>query len=342
VTDDGPTSGDQPVPDDAPAPVPLDEQDLQILKAVGLDPSDVSDLVKKVFGRLSPRTKRWILWSVDNWPGRVVFRLANGLRHLQVFDRAMTVGAQMFTSVFPIIIMGASLFGGSQVSQSIYGAGLPPDVESVLNEAVSPSSGSGAFGLVGILVVLISATSLSRALTRAYDTIWRHGATRLPPQGAWRWLAAVMVLAVALVLSHKLVSLVRRVPPPGVWELVALVVISTAIACYLPWMLMAGRVSARLLLPGALLFGAILGATRPIAERYLTTSIAVSADRFGAIGIAFTSLTYLYCISWVLLATAVLGRVIVIDPGALGRLIRGTRSLEEISGRGEDEGRLFS
>jgi membrane protein len=132
------------------------------------------------------------------------------------------------------------------------------------------------------------------------------------------------------------------VPPPGVWELVALVVISTAIACYLPWMLMAGRVSARLLLPGALLFGVILGATRPIAERYLTTSIAVSADRFGAIGIAFTSLTYLYCISWVLLATAVLGRVIVIDPGALGRLIRGTRSLDEISGRGEDEGRLFS
>lgn len=334
-------SGDEQTPADVSAPV-WDEQDLRILEAVGLDAAEVSDVVKKVLDRLSPRTKEWLLWSVDNWPGRVAFRLANGLRHLQVFDRAMTIGAQMFTSVFPVIIMSASLFGGRDVSQAIGGAGLPPEVENVLDEAVKPSGGSGTFGLIGVLVVLISATSLSRALTRAYDTIWRHGRTRLPPRGAWRWLAAVAVLALSIIVSHKLASLVRRVPPPGFWTLVALGVITTAIACYVPWMLMAGRVPVRLLLPGALLFGVVVMATRPIADRYLTTSIAVSAERFGAIGIAFTFLTYLYCLSWALLGTAVLGRVIVIDPGVLGRMIRGKRSLEEISGRGDDDGSVFS
>lgn len=342
MSDHGPASGDEQAPVDASGPEPWDEQDLQILEAVGLDPSEVSGLVRKVFGRMSPRTKRWLLWGVDNWPGRVAFRLANGLRHLQVFDRAMTVGAQMFTSVFPLLIMGASLLGRHQVSDAIGGTGFPPEVETVLDQAVTPAGGAGTFGLVGVLVVLVSATSLSRALTRAYDTIWRHGPTRLPPRGAWRWLAAVTVVALAVVLSHKLVSLVRQVPPPGIWELLALTVLTTAIACYVPWMLMAGRVPARLLLPGALLFGAIMAMTRPVAAHYLTTSIAVSAERFGAIGVAFTSLTYLYCLSWVLLATAVLGRVIVIDPGVLGRLIRGRLTLEQVSGGPDDDDRLFS
>jgi membrane protein len=342
VSDGRPASGDEQAPPDGPAPEPWDEQDLKILEAVGLEPSDVSNLVRRILLRLSPRTKRWLLWGVDNWPGRVAFRLGNGLRHLQVFDRAMTVGAQMFTSVFPLIIMGASLFGRHQVSDAIGGTGLPPEVEKVLDEAVNPTGGAGTFGVIGVLVVLISATSLSRALTRAYDTIWQHGPTRLPPRAAWRWLAAVTVLALAVVLSHKLVTLVRQVPPPGVWELVALTVLTTSLACYVPWMLMAGRVPARLLLPGALLFGLLMVVTRPIAERYLTTSIAVSAERFGAIGVAFTSLTYLYCLAWVLLATAVLGRVIVIDPGALGRLIRGRLSLEQVSGRRDEGPSLFS
>jgi membrane protein len=195
--------------------------------------------------------------------------------------------------------------------------------------------------VIGALVVLISATSLSRALTRAYDTIWRHGRTRLPPRGAWRWFAGVTVLALSVVVSHKLVRVVQQVPPPGVWEMVTVIAVSSIIACYLPWLLMAGRVQLRLLLPGAVLFGVILGVTRPLAEHYLAISMAVSAERFGAIGVAFTSLTYLYCVSWALLGTAVLGRVIVIDPGAVGCRIRGQLTPDMVPGRGDDEG-LFS
>jgi membrane protein len=330
-----------PVEELPPPPPPLDEQDLELLDAVGLSEADVTDLHRKILGRMSPRTKGWLFWSARHWPGRIAFRLATGLRHLLIFDRAMTIAAQMFTSVFPIIIMGASLAGGRNASEAIGGTGLPPEAESVLNDVVSAGS-FGAFGVIGILVVLISATSLSRALTRAYDTIWRHPRTKLPPKGTWRWLAAVMVLALSVVVSHKLVTFVDRVPPPNFWGLLMVFAVPAAIACYVPWMLMAGRIRVRLLLPGAVMFGVLMVLAHPISDRYLSNAIAVSAQRYGAIGVAFTYLTYLYCVAWVLLATAVLGRVIVIEPSVVGRLIRGPVSLEEASGTGGDDEVLFS
>jgi membrane protein len=240
----------------------------------------------------------------------------------------MTIAAQLFTSVFPIIIMGASLLGRDSASQAIGGAGLPPEAEDVLNDVVT-AGGSSTFGIVGVLVVLVSATSLSRAMTRAYDTVWRHGRTKLPPKGAWRWLAAVMVLALSVVVSKQAGKVLDNVPPPDAWRLLLIFAIPSFVACYIPWMLMAARVPVRLLVPGALMFGALMLLTHPFAQHYLSQSIAVSAARFGPIGVAFTYLTYLYCVSWALLGTAVLGRVIAIDPGVVGRLIRGHLTIDE-------------
>jgi membrane protein len=309
-------------------PEQLDEDDLALIAAAGLSTADVTAIQRKVLARMSPRSKQRLRWMVDNWPGRVVFRLVAGLRQLQIFDRAMTIAAQTFTSVFPIIIMWVSIFGGPNAAQALGGAGLPADAENVLNDVVH-SSGFGAFGVVGVLVVLISATSLSRALTRSYDTIWRHGRTKIPPKGTWRWLAAVLVLAGSLVLNHRLVSAADDLQPPYFWTSVAIVAVSTFIACFIPWILMAARVPVRLLLPGAVLFGVVILLAHPVAQRYLSTAMQTSAERFGPIGVAFTYLTYLYCVSWALLGTAVLGRVIVIDPGLVGRLIRGNTPIEE-------------
>jgi membrane protein len=308
-------------------PEELDEDDLALIAAAGLSTADVTPIQRKVLERMSPTAKKRLRWMVDNWPGRVVFRLVAGLRQLQIFDRAMTIAAQTFTSVFPIIIMWVSIFGGRSFTNGVSDSGLPSDVQNML-DSVASSSGFGAFGIVGVLVVLISATSLSRALTRAYDTIWR-GRTRLPPKGAaWRWLAAVMVLAVSLVVSHRLVSAVDELPPPYFWSSLAIFAVPAFIACFVPWILMAARVPIRLLLPGAVLFGLVVLLAHPVSQRALTTAVETSAERYGPIGVAFTYLTYLYCVSWALLGTAVLGRVIVVDPGFVGRLIRGDIEIE--------------
>ncbi|TIC87740.1 YihY/virulence factor BrkB family protein [Nocardioides sp. GY 10113] len=273
--------------------------------------------------RLPPRFATSLVWLMEHWPGRVALRIATGLQRIQVFDRAMTIAAQLFTSVFPILIMGAALFGANRVSSAISAVGtLPEDTQNLLDE-VADGSDSATFGLLGVLVVLVSATSLSRAMIRAYDAVWMNGRSRTRLNQAWRWFVAVLALALAVAVTQKLVLLLQPLPPRDWWATAIVAVINVAIAALVPWFLLAGRVPLRWLMPGAVLYAIGLLLAHPISTRYLSASIELSAARFGAIGVAFTYLTYLYVIAWWLLATAVVGQVIATDEGAFGQVVRG-------------------
>ncbi len=264
-----------------------------------------------------------LLWQMQHWPGRVAVRVATGLRRIQVFDRAMTIAAQLFTSVFPIIIMGAAIVGADQVTSAISSVGsLPPDTQELLDD-VAAGSDSATFGLLGVLVVLVSATSLSRAMIRAYDAVWRLGRTRTRLSQAWRWFVAVIGLALAIAVTQRLVAALEPLPPRDWWDNVLVAAVNVGVATLVPWLLLAGRVPMRWLAPGAALFAAGMLLAHPVANRYLSTAIEVSATRFGAIGVAFTYLTYLYAVAWWLLATAVVGQVVVTDEGPVGGALRG-------------------
>lgn len=273
--------------------------------------------------RLPDRFASILVWQMGHWPGRIAVRVATGLRRIQVFDRAMTIAAQMFTSVFPILIMGAAIFGADQVSSAIATVGtLPPDTQELLDE-VAGGSDAATFGLLGVLVVLVSATSLSRALVRAYDAVWRHGRTRTRLNQAWRWFVAVLGLALAVAVTQKLVTALEPIPPRNWWDNLLVAAVNVAIATLVPWLLLAGRVPLRWLTPGAVLFAVGMLLAHPVSTRYLSTAIEVSATRFGAIGVAFTYLTYLYAVSWWLLATAVVGQAVVTDESPVGAALRG-------------------
>jgi membrane protein len=87
--------------------------------------------------------------------------------------------------------------------------------------------------------------------------------------------------------------------------------------------LLSGAVRLRRLVPGALIFAAVMLAVRPASSLWLPRALEVSADRYGSIGVAFTYLAWLYVVSFCALLTAVVGQVVAEDPGWLGRLIRG-------------------
>ena len=97
---------------------------------------------------------------------------------------------------------------------------MPEESRSVLEDAVQ-GAGSAAFGIVGSLIVLVSATSLSRALTRAFALAWDLPRPRSRLGSAWRWLAAVLVLALSLVvvrvLSGPAASCHPRMSGSGRW-----------------------------------------------------------------------------------------------------------------------------
>jgi membrane protein len=244
-----------------------------------------------LIAKLPTRVRESLPWMMSNWPGRVVLRLVAGFQRIQIFDRAMTLSAQLFTSVFPIIIMGAAIFGAGAAKDAGHAIELPGDTSDALDDVVA-SGGFGTFGVIGVLVVLISATSLSRALTRAYDAIWQHGKTKTSLFDAWRWVAAVFVLALAVVAARLVVTALEPIPPRDFWSTGLSFAINVGIASFVPWLLMTGRVSLRMLLPGALLYAVAMLISRPFWVLYLPSAMESSSERYGAIGVAFVYLTY--------------------------------------------------
>ncbi len=259
-------------------------------------------------------------WLLDRWPGRIAVNSAAGCVRIDVFDRAMTIAAQLFSSVLPILILFATWTGASAVDATAEALRMPDESRAVLDDAAVGAS-DAAFGVVGVLIVLVSATSLSRAMTRAYTAVWALPRPRNRLGSAWRWLAAVVVLALSVVLVRWLGTLGDGLPEPQAWRSGTAFAADAAVAVFVPWVLLAGAVRPRPLLPGALLFAVTMLAARPASAFWLPRALESSAERFGSIGVAFTYLAWLYAVAFCFLATAVVGRAIATDEGRLGHWI---------------------
>jgi membrane protein len=281
-----------------------------------------------VLSRLPTRVRRAVEWAAARWPGRIVIRSAAGMIRVELFDRSMTIAAQFFTSVFPILITLAAWAGANETNQIADAMDLPDQSRSVLNDALGASS-SATFGILGTIIVLISATSLSRALTRAFAAIWELPRPRSRLSSAWRWFAAVMVLALSVIVVRTLSRFTSDLPPPTLWRVLLGVALDVAVAVFVPWVLLAGALRPRCLVPGALLFAVVMLAVRPSSALWLPRALEVSAERYGTIGVAFSYIAWLYVVSFCFVAASVVGQVIATDGGPLGRWIRGRPSPRE-------------
>jgi membrane protein len=275
-----------------------------------------------VLAAVPDRLRTPVLWISQRWIGRVVVRTATGLIHVQIFDRAMTLAAQTFTSVFPILIMAGAVFGSGQVARIAELTDLPDASRQLIGEALS-DRGVSTFGVVGGLIVLVSSTGLARALTRAYSTVW---AVRRPPSGpraAWRWLVTVLTVAGYLVGSRLLSGLTDDLPQPHLWSSTLFLVADCTLAVIVPRLLLGRTVPLRMLLPGGVAFALVMLAVRPAGSVYLPRALQTADRRYGTIGLAFTYIGWLYLLAFCLLTTAVLGYVIARDAGRIGHLVRG-------------------
>lgn len=259
---------------------------------------------------------------LGTWPGRIVMHSISGMARVEIVDRAMTLAAQFFTSVFPILIMMAVWLGPTRSEEVGDAVELPEQTRELIDDLLR-NSGVSAFGLLGSIFVLVSATSLSRALTRALTAVWELPRIRLPLLSAWRLLAAVIAISLSLLLSRLVVRATEPIPPHEVWSSMAVFAVYALTAIAIPWLLLAGRVPTRSLVPGALTFAIIMVFVRPASNAVLPRSLEVSAERYGSIGVAFTYLTWLYVVSLVLLGSAVIGRAIATDEGPVGRYFSG-------------------
>ena len=278
--------------------------------------------VEQILARTPRRLRPTVAWIMGSWLGRCLLRLAARFVGLEMFDRSMTVAAQVFTSVFPVLIMVAVFLGDRYTEDFVEAIDMPDETRSVMEDALANTGGS-AFGIVGTLVVLVSATSLSRALTRAFAAIWNLPRPKAGLLLVWRWLGAVLVLAVFAVLVRWITEFTDSLPAADILGWLVPLTLDTAVAVLVPWILLSGRIPVRRLLPGAFTFGLIMLVVRPASSVFLPRALDASADRYGTIGVAFTYIAWLYVAAFCFLVAALIGEVIATDQGWLGRWIRG-------------------
>jgi len=276
--------------------------------------------------------ERWRAWGLRRWArvrrtsaGRLLESCAVALARIELFDRAMTLAAQAFTSIVPIMLVTATLHPrdtgsfGSALAESL---DLPESVRATLQTSIPSDAtmGSGV-GVFGIVVAIVSATSFSRALERIYLRIWQVPRPSL--RSWWRWFAAL----VAIVLAVSLIGITRRASRGEAWSgwlpMLVQLVLWTLVWTFAPWVLVQREVRWRPLLFSGVATSVCLAGLTVAGSVYLPIVLVRGAREFGVLGLVFSYISWLFAIAFVVIGVAVVARACAQDPGPLGRWVRG-------------------
>jgi membrane protein len=225
---------------------------------------------------------------------------------LEGFDRSMALAGQAFAALLPLLIVFGTVAQGSseEVADDLIDRfKVSGGAADALRGAVAQQPDS-ALSVVGVLLLVISALSFTRAMQRLYVRAWR-----LPPLGlrgnVWGlvWLATFIAF---WSLQPVIVGLFD-----GTLGFAVSLALSTLLWLLTPWLLVAKRIPWRRLLPQAFLNAVGLLALSIAGAIYLPRAIESASSQFGVLGVAFTLLSGLFAVAFVLVVTAALGATLV-------------------------------
>ena len=239
--------------------------------------------------------------------GSIAVRVVADLFRAEIADRSMTLAAQAFTSILPVLI-AVSSFGTVQAVDDIADwVGIVPFGRQVESFADTSNPSTATFGIVGLLMTVISATSFARALARMYVRCWDVPLVRMR-QAWWRWVVVLLAVIVAIVLLAA-AHLAERLPVGGhLLDYAMGFVIWTALWAYLPHLLTRGRLPLRILLIIGALTAFGLSLLRFGSVVAMPRASAAAVAQFGILGLVFTMIGWLF-----VFAVIVVGSNVVIS-----------------------------
>ena len=243
--------------------------------------------------------------------GRFALRVLRDLGNLALLDRGMTLAATAFTSVLPILIVAGALRSRMDPATGPIFAehlGFDDATADILEKSLPGGAAElRATGIIGVVILVISATSMARALERALHTIWHTSTVSI--KFAWRWLATVVAVVIGLALIVATRIILRGDGPIPVIEFIAEVALWGLLWWIASWIVINRRVSLRELLPGAALAGLGFAVAGQVGRLLLPPLFADSALRYGVLGIGFTYIGWLLVLAIILLIASTIGRV---------------------------------
>ncbi|MFC0315493.1 hypothetical protein ACFQNE_10510 [Gordonia phosphorivorans] len=230
---------------------------------------------------------------------RLAVQILLALGRVGVSDRAMTLAGQAFTSLLPVLILITSISEDGPVDRAMKRIGSQW-LELETSAPLVDDASSATFGILGVLMVLIGATSFTRALDRMYAEVWSF--RKLGLAGWWRWPLIIGTLVAGITIE---VFAVRSWPfgPVRVIETVLSFVLWTLVWSAITRLLTAGRVDRR----AVLITGVATGLA--VALFFLATSLgfgeilATAERRFHTLGVVFSVIGWLFVYSGIVVST---------------------------------------
>ncbi|MFF4500001.1 YhjD/YihY/BrkB family envelope integrity protein [Streptomyces sp. NPDC001401] len=243
----------------------------------------------------------------------VIGRMLGRLISVNWMDASARLAAQTFLAALPLLIVMAA-FAPKPVKdlltnsvQAMLGKDAP--VDDIENTLAAQGATKEAYGAVGVVVTLLSATALSRALQSVCERCWE-----LPKAGArmaaWRWLAWLLGWLAAVLLQAPLRHGFGGGPLLGV-------LLSVVTAVLLWWwtqhLLLGARIGWLPLLPGAVLTGVGMVVFVYLSGLFMPATMKRSIAQFGSLGYVFTALSWLITGCCVIVAGVALGQVTAVS-----------------------------
>ena len=258
----------------------------------------------------------------------VVERLAS----VGLIQSAVVLAAQTFMALFPLLIgiisLAPATVGDALTSTLRRRFGLDGDTSQTVQHLVSSRNElHGGLTVVGLLVVLASATSFTRALQRVYENSWEL--PRLGVKGSLRgleWLIGIIVYLALVGFALKL----TESPAFYVTSLRALLLIVFSVALWwlTPFVLLCGRVRIRSIAATAVITSIAMLIASALSVEFVPRIIRKNEQQYGTIGAAFAIQSWLVVMGSVIVATAILGALAAQHVGRLGTWARGSADPE--------------
>lgn len=233
-------------------------------------------------------------------------------------DRILMLAGQAFIAVIPLLIVVATVSGtgGSSAVGSYLVRRFALDgsaEESVRILFDRPPEATGGITLFSLVVLVWTSNSFARSLQRTFASAW--GLPRSGMRGTVLRTVGLVVLLVVLFGTSWLGNALEEGPVVGgVVVLVQLLILvgGWALASHL---MLARRVPARRLLPGAVASAVVQLVVGWGTAIWLPGLVTRNADNYGVIGAALALVSWLILVAATIVASAVLGRVLA--PAAL-------------------------
>jgi membrane protein len=271
-------------------------------------------------------------------------RVGQEIRSFDVLSQAMVIAATGLVTIIPLLLVLSSFspFGkpGGLSTRIVNHLGLDQAAAHQVSELfATPSQVKGAVTVGGIVVLVLTGAGFGSVVQQVYQRVWRleHLGWRQSWRQSWRqlaWVAGYLLVGVTL---STVSGALAGVPGGKLLTAAAAAGIGVAFFVWGPHMLLAGRVTWRNLVPGAVATTVAMGALTGFSALLFSASVTSSAREYGPIGVIFVLLSYFIGVGVVLTTGAIAGAAIVHrnDPaGGTGPLDQRGRSCRFRAGSG--------